>query len=132
MNKYFIVLALLSLVGLSWGEDKKEPAKAYKNVNPDEFEKLAAKKDHVVLDVRTAKEFEAGHIPGAVNIDFMDKEFQKKVSALDKNKTYLVHCAGGRRSVGACEAMGKLEFRSMFNLEKGFKDWEQAGKKVEK
>ena len=65
----------------------------YKNVGPDEFEKLAKQPKHVILDVRTAKEFAAGHIKGAINIDVNAADFQEKVAKLDKGSTYLVHCA---------------------------------------
>src|SRR5437879_533090 len=80
-------------------------AKGYKNVAVEQFEKLRAEKQNRVLDVRTAKEFAAGHIPSAVNIDVNGPDFEQKVSALDKNKSYLVHCAAGVRSAKAC---GKL------------------------
>ncbi|MBM3837436.1 MAG: rhodanese-like domain-containing protein [Verrucomicrobia bacterium] len=106
--------------------------KAYKNVGVDEFEKLAADKKNVVLDVRTPKEFAAGHIKGAVNIDFNAPDFEKKIAALAKDKTYLVHCAGGVRSSKACAKMGDLRFKHLVNLEPGFKAWEKAGKAVEK
>jgi rhodanese-related sulfurtransferase len=105
---------------------------AYQNVGVDEFEKLAADQKNVVLDVRTPKEFAAGHIKGAVNIDFNAPDFEKKVAALAKDKTYLIHCAGGVRSSKACAKMGDLHFQHLINLEPGFKAWEKAGKAVEK
>ena len=109
-----------------------EAGKAFKNVGVEEFQKLAADKKHVVLDVRTPKEFAAGHIAGAVNIDFNAPDFAKKVEALDKDKTYLVHCAGGVRSTKACQKMTEIHFKQLFNLEPGFRAWEKAGKPVEK
>ena len=106
--------------------------KAFKNVGVEEFEKLAADKKNVVLDVRTPTEFAAGHIKDAVNIDFNAPDFEKKVAALAKDKTYLVHCAGGVRSSKACQKMSEINFHHLFNLEPGFKAWEKAGKAVEK
>src|SRR5262245_48239278 len=64
---------------------------ARKDVGVDEFEKLwlqitaqkgneaAGKPGGMVLDVRTPKEFAAGHIPGAVNLDVNSPDFDKKV-----------------------------------------------------
>ncbi len=97
----------------------------------DEFEKLWQDKNQV-MDVRTKKEFEGGHIPGAVNLDVNSPEFAQKVSALDKKKTYLVHCAAGVRSVRACQKMSELGFEHLIDLAPGFREWEKAGKKVEK
>ena len=105
---------------------------AMKNVGVAEFEKLRADKKNVVLDVRSTKEFAAGHIPGAVNLDVNGPNFEESVKKLDKNKVYLVHCAAGVRSRKACEKMSKLDFPSLYNLEGGFKEWEKAGNKPEK
>src|SRR5262245_49956905 len=69
--------------------------KGFKNVNVDEFEKMRADKQSRVLDVRTAREFATGHLPGAINIDINAPDFEQKVAALDKSKSYLVHCAAG-------------------------------------
>ena len=111
---------------------KKKEAKGFKNVDVAEFEKLRADKKNVVLDVRTQKEFEAGHIPGAVNIDVNAPDFPERVTKLEKNKTYLVHCGAGVRSARACDKMSQLAFPKLYNLEGGFKAWETAGNKPEK
>ena len=142
-NKTVIAL-LLSLTvttaaGAADAKDEKKPstaekkeAKAFKNVDVAEFEKLRADKKNVVLDVRTQKEFEAGHIPGAVNIDVNAPDFPERVTKLEKNKTYLVHCGAGVRSARACDKMSHLAFPKLYNLEGGFKAWETAGNKPEK
>ena len=111
---------------------KSSSTAAIKKVNVEEFEKLSKDKNNVVLDVRTRKEFEAGHIPGALNLDINSPEFEKKVSSLDKSKTYLVHCAAGGRSARACNKLSGMGFSHLVDLPPGFKGWEAAGKKVEK
>ena len=111
---------------------KRAIAKGFKDVGVDEFDRLRADKQNRVLDVRTAREFATGHMPGAINIDINAPEFEQKVGALDKTKTYLVHCAGGLRSAKACSKMSQLQFTNLYNLEGGFRAWETAGKAVEK
>jgi phage shock protein E len=105
---------------------------AFKNLSVDEFARMAADKRNVILDVRTAKEFKAGHLPGAMNLDVNAPDFQEKAALLDKSKTYLVHCATGVRSAKACEKLGRLDFPKLYNLPGGFKAWAKAGKPVEK
>jgi rhodanese-related sulfurtransferase/thiol-disulfide isomerase/thioredoxin len=105
---------------------------ACKNLSVDEFARMAADKQNVILDVRTPGEFSAGHIPGAMNLDYNGSDFQAKAAALDKSKTYLVHCATGGRSARACEKLAHLDFPSLYNLPGGFKVWVKAGKPVEK
>jgi protein disulfide-isomerase len=105
---------------------------AFKNLSIDEFAQMAADKQNVILDVRTAREFSAGHISGAKNLDVTAADFEEKAAALDKHRTYLVHCATGVRSVKACEKLGHLDFPNLYNLPGGFKAWVKAGKPVEK
>ena len=107
-------------------------AKGVEGIGVEEYEKLKTGGNVVLLDVRTPKEFAAGHIPGAINIDISSTDFEKKASALDPKKTYLVNCAAGVRSAKACNAMSALKFPKLFNLDPGFKGWEKAGKPVEK
>ncbi len=103
-----------------------------RRVGVEEFEKLRTEKKYPVLDVRTADEFKSGHIPGAVNLDALDASFEKQLAALDKSKTYLVHCAAGRRSANAATQMKELGFKSVIDLAPGFNGWKAAGKPVEK
>ena len=107
-------------------------AKNVKNVNVEEFDKLRAATNSVVLDVRTKKEFDAGHIPGAINLDVNSPDFQEKAAKLDKSKTYLVHCAAGVRSARACNVLDKIALTNVVNLDPGLNAWIKAGKPVEK
>jgi phage shock protein E len=141
-----VALALAATVGALFmtraaePEQKAEAAKKearpgtsqIKNIGVQEFEKLRTDKKNVVLDVRTATEYAAGHMPGALNIDVNAAEFEKKVKALDPSQTYLVHCAAGVRSARACDKLSKLNFGHLYNLEGGFRAWEKAGNKAEK
>ncbi|MEY2408148.1 MAG: hypothetical protein QOF48_818 [Verrucomicrobiota bacterium] len=129
-----VVAAGWLLAGVLGAADVQSPNSShFKSVSVEEFDKLRADKKNVVLDVRTKKEFDAGHIPGAVNMDWNAPDFAKKAAALDKDKTYLVHCAAGGRSAKACGLMvDQLQFTHCVNLPGGFKGWEKAGKPVEK
>jgi phage shock protein E len=92
------------------------------------LDEAAAKKDGkvVVLDVRRPEEFQAGHIGGAVNVDFQNAKFAEEAAKLDKGKTYVVHCQGGGRSTKSLEVLKKLGFKSIVHLDGGFSGWEKA------
>jgi len=134
----FLLLAAVLFVSPILADDAKPAtasaqAPAAKNVTPGEAEKLLKENPKiVVLDVRTEDEFKSGHIPGAKNLDIFSQDFKQQLAALDKNTTYLVHCAAGGRSARACKAMDQLNFTSIYHLNEGFKAWEKAGKPVEK
>ena len=53
----------------------------------------------IVIDVRTAREFKAGHIEGAVNIPYDEIEDGiKKLGKINSKTRILVYCRSGRRS----------------------------------
>ena len=132
MRKWIVIATLAAFCWSNACAQVSPGQKVFKNIGVVEFDKLRQQTNSVVLDVRTPKEFTAGHIPGAVNIDWNGADFQKKVSALDKSKTYLVQCAVGGRSAKAADKMMTLQFTNVYNLEGGIKAWEKAGKPVEK
>lgn len=109
-----------------------KPAEVITKVDVEAFDKLRADPANQILDVRTEEEFEAGHISGAVNIDFTEPDFEQKVALLDKSKPYLVYCAVGGRSAKASKKMEAAGFVTVYDLSTGFTSWEAAGKPVEK
>ena len=107
-------------------------APTFGNLTADEFERLAADKTKVILDVRTPREYAAGHIAGSVNIDVNAPDFDQRIAALTPDKTYLVYCATGRRSVTACTRLVARSLPHCQNLLGGIRAWETAGKPTEK
>jgi rhodanese-related sulfurtransferase len=73
-------------------------------------QQMEAADNPVLLDVRTAGEFSAGTIPGALNLDIMSASFSQKIKQLDKNATYFVFCRSGNRSAQACQIMHKMGY----------------------
>lgn len=141
MNTKFLLVLFVSagLLLFTRGADEKpvapaKPAQAIKmqRVDVEAFAKLRANTNNIVLDVRTEKEFKAGHIPGAVNIDVNAKDFEKQVGKFGTNKTFLVHCAAGVRSRRACGKLDAAGFQNLIDLAPGFNGWEKAGQPVER
>lgn len=62
----------------------------------------------VIIDVRTAEEFAAGHIEGALNIPYEQIAGGiRSVKGLSKDQPVLVYCRSGRRSGIAKAALEK-------------------------
>ncbi len=125
---FILVLGVASAALLTAAAQPAAP-KPFTNLGVEPFEKLRAQTNNVVLDVRTAKEFQAGHVPGAIHIDIGAADFEAQAAKLDKSRNYLVYCAGGRRSVTACNRLAPLKFEHLYNLEGGYRSWEKAGHK---
>lgn len=68
------------------------------------------------IDVRTAGEFEAGHVDGAVNIPY--EEIVGRIGEVTSNKddVIYVYCRSGRRSGIALEALQQAGFDNVVNL----------------
>ena len=96
------------------------------NLEPHAFQqKIEATESPIIIDVRTAGEFAGGHIPNAINIDYLAPGFWEKIELLPTTNTFFVYCRTGRRSIRACTLMknGGFEEDKIFNLEGGYPAW---------
>lgn len=79
-----------------------------------------------VLDVRPPKEFEAGHLPGAVNVPL--SELKEKLKLLDASKEVVAYCRGPH-CVLAFDAVAQLRKEGLkaSRLDGGFPEWKLMG-----
>jgi rhodanese-related sulfurtransferase len=130
MKAYKIIVVGLFMLNTWHAQAQNFGAKTLSAV---EFKaKLDSLPDAVLLDVRTQAEFKQGSIQNAVNIDFFGEDFEDSIKALDKNKVYLVYCAGGGRSSEAVEIMKAAGFQHLYNLEGGINAWKKNKMPVKK
>lgn len=121
-----ISVILAGCAGKGNVEDTDDTDTTPLELSPREFKsKLNSTPDAVLIDVRNPEEVAEGMIEGAINIDYTDSGFIKKVSALDKTKPYFVYCKSGKRSAGAADEMEKLGFENVYVLEGGYIKWLQ-------
>lgn len=92
------------------------PIEKLENVCPASFKQ--SHESFNVLDVRTAAEYANGHLSNALNIPLA--ELESRLSELNKNETYYVHCKSGYRSVIACSVLKKNGIKSAVNIKKGY------------
>jgi len=71
-----------------------------------------------LLDVRRSTEAETEHVSGAINISLV--ELENRLSELDKNEKYVIHCAGGYRSIIASSILINKGFKNIINIHGGF------------
>lgn len=70
----------------------------------------------LIIDVRTPEEFIAGHVRGALLIDFKDASFDAKIAELDPNAEYIVYCRSGNRSAQAAARMREAGIGNIVDL----------------
>jgi rhodanese-related sulfurtransferase len=132
-NRLALVAALLFAL-CAWSAEKTSaPIAPAKRIGLEEFDELRSTNSNIIiLDVRSAAEFEKGRIGGATNIDFNSLRFEEKVRSLDKSKTYVVTCAVGVRSARACKKLETLGFHELYDLAPGFDGWKKTFRPIEK
>lgn len=70
----------------------------------------------LVVDVRSAAEFRAGHLPDTVNMPLEVIETALPDRVKDKNQPILLHCQSGMRSGVAMGKLKAMGFQNVFNL----------------
>jgi rhodanese-related sulfurtransferase len=80
------------------------------------------------VDVRTAEEFEAGHIPGArlVQLD----EVQSAAGSFDRDRPVVFYCRSGDRSTLAVDAF-RASGWDAYAIEGGLVAWDEEGLPLE-
>ena len=84
----------------------------------------------VVIDVRTAEEYAAGHIPGALNIPF--DQIAERISEIDAQHGVALYCMVGPRARKGEAALLSAGYASVLHLEGGLAAWQAAGLPVER
>ena len=80
----------------------------------------------LILDVRDAAEFAAGHIQGARHIPVAELAGRIKEIEKFKDKPVLVHCQKGMRAKAACSILREQQFSQLHNLQGGLDSWIEA------
>lgn len=91
-----------------------------KNLNPMEFQQAVETWPNAILiDCRTANEYQHRHLSDAINMDYLAYDLLERLEALDPEKTYLVYCRTGRRSLRTCMLMKNSGFAEVYNMDGG-------------
>jgi rhodanese-related sulfurtransferase len=86
----------------------------------------------LVLDVREASEFAAGHLPRARHIPLAELDARVTEIAKFKDKPVVITCRSGARSGSACRKLKNAGFNNVYNLKGGLGAWQQASLPVER
>jgi rhodanese-related sulfurtransferase len=98
---------------------------SYQNISAAELNTMLENKDFVFVNVHIPFE---GNIAGT-DLSIPYNQIEQNVSQLpaDKNAKIVLYCRSGRMSAIAAEALVKLGYTNIWNLDGGMIAWEQAG-----
>jgi len=104
-----------------------------KVVSVDELQVLIkAKTDLQLIDVRTIREYNTGHLPGAKLIDYYRPDFKTQLEKLNKQKPIAVYCAVGVRSNRTLRTLKSLGFKEVYDLQGGIEAWRKNNLPIQK
>jgi rhodanese-related sulfurtransferase len=132
MTRRAMMLATLTLVAGA----KAVWAQAMRNVpriSIDELKVLMEKNGALVIDVRDPSSFEAGHVPGAINIDYVNMP-ERARDYLKETRTVVTYCAWTNETTAARAALdlSQAGVTNVKALAGGWSDWIRRGEPVEK
>jgi rhodanese-related sulfurtransferase len=88
---------------------------------------IAAGTGPLVLDVRSGSEYDAGHVPGAINLPFQSVASRHEELAVAAGAPIVVYCAHGPRAAWAGRALRKAGYTHVLYLDGHMTAWKKAG-----
>ncbi|HRD51300.1 MAG TPA: rhodanese-like domain-containing protein [Flavobacteriales bacterium] len=122
----FAVLVVSNVQAQAGGQAPSGAQAVQRDLSPERFNQAISTGDFQLIDVRTPKEFSAGHIAGAVNIDWTAADYETTFARIDAAKPLLLYCHGGGRSEQALEYLLDEGYRVQ-HLDGGIVAWRKAG-----
>lgn len=93
--------------------------KAVTNLTQEQF--IQGYRKAQLIDVREAKEFEAGHILGARNIP--STQLRQRYKEIRPDLPVYLYCQNSARSARAALFLKKKGYNQLYQLQGGFKTW---------
>jgi len=122
MKRYIITFFALSFLYLAGCSQDA----ATIQVSSHEFDKLVRTKPGVLLDVRTQREFQNGHIKNAGQLNYYALDFRQRLLLLPKDQPVYLYCNTGYRSDRAANFLIRNDYTNVYNLQRGIMEWELA------
>ena len=95
----------------------------YTSITMEEAREIfATDGDYIILDVRRADEFAAGHIPGAINVANENIADTQPAELSDKDQVIYVYCRSGNRSKQASAKLAAMGYTNIIEFG-GIIDW---------
>lgn len=137
-----LVLGLFSAAAATAGEPKWMKTKVKemvdqaraetKHISIQQLKKaIDDEEDVVILDVRTPREYEAAHIPDAVNAPRGLLEFSIWTLVPDQQEKMYVYCKTGARAALATRLLNDLGYPNAIAVDTGGLAWVKAGYPVQ-
>jgi glyoxylase-like metal-dependent hydrolase (beta-lactamase superfamily II)/rhodanese-related sulfurtransferase len=102
----------------AWADSGKE-TDTLNRLSPSQVETMYPEKP-LIFDVRKKSEYDAQHITGALNVPL--NQINNHLAEFPKDKPFILHCAGGYRSMIAASILKQRGWENFADVEGGFKE----------
>lgn len=126
MKKFIILSGTIFFMSFFSCKDSTDKNSAI-NISPNDLFEALQKDSIQLVDVRTPKEYQAGFIKTAQNMDYKSSNFSTNLEALNKQKPVYIYCRSGKRSEKSIKIFQEAGFEKIYNLEGGILNWKQKG-----
>jgi hydroxyacylglutathione hydrolase len=100
------------------------------DISPDDLiSRIDAGRPPFILDVRSRAEFDAGHVPGSVNVPFWLVPFRASSLPARQDELVVVYCGHGPRAQIATAALRAKGFTNIACLAGHWSGWRAAGRR---
>lgn len=125
--KHVFGVIILYIISFSIQAQTKKSA-----LSATDFENAINNPNGQVLDVRTAAEYNSGHLKKSLQADWYNQpQFKERTGNMDKSKPVYVYCLTGVRSAAAVKQLKQNGFTDVQDLKGGLTAWKLANKPVE-
>jgi rhodanese-related sulfurtransferase len=126
-NHPFLVGSAVALIAIIVMYEFRRATRGFQDLEPADATRRVNHDDGVMVDVRTAADFEKGHILNAVNVP--EAEIGDRVGELQKRagKPLIIYCGNGIGSGRAAARLVGAGIKPVYNLKGGLSAWESAG-----
>lgn len=130
-QNYLLVLSLFVVIGLLIYEEKSGDS-SYVRLSPADVVITMNRHGAKVLDVRSFKDFQSGHIVGALNMPINDVDGNHRSLAKKKDKHWVIVAERGRDGLRVFSTLKKAGFSHVYLLKGGMSAWSDASMPLSK
>ena len=101
-------------------KDSDKGIETVERISPKTFENKLKDEKPLVIDVRKKSDYQSEHVIGAINVPL--NEINQHLTQFPKDKPFILHCAGGYRSMIASAILKQRGWNNFVDIIAGFKE----------
>lgn len=128
----WIIVGVVAVGIVLWMVSRMASQDSYSEVSQDTLLKyLEEDRDMCIMDVRSQREYEQGHVPKSIHMDYQKISTHIEELEPHRRKDLIVYCEHGMRARMAISVLQRTGFTRVYHLEGDMVEWKRAGLALE-